>query len=377
MEKGNDKMKEIGVVIDGVKVSAHEGMTILEAAEQSGISIPTLCHKKGLTPIGSCRVCVVELEGSGRLVGSCHTPIEEGMVIYTRSPKVLEARKMILELLLVSHTGSCVTDPGVAECELHQIAAEVEAGFPRFPVRGPRFYPVEELNPYVQRDMSKCILCYRCIRVCTEIAQENLYSMAYRGFNSKVIVDFDEHLNKEVCKDCGVCVEYCPTGALRWRGSVRKGQAREVSKHRIQKALPTEDKKREELLGMLKDVQKSIGFVSRESMVEIAQSIGLTLSEVYGVATFYSFISVKPMGKHVIRICKSVPCYLKNAAMIIASVEEEIGIKPGETTEDGMFSFELTNCIGACDQAPAMLVDDEVFGNLTPESIPKILKSYH
>ena len=207
-------MDEVKVVIDGHEVSGREGMTILQAAEQMSIHIPTLCHKPELTPTGSCRVCVVEVEGSKALIGSCHTPVTEGMVIYTHSPKVLAARKGIVELLMASHTGPCVVDVDAKECELHKLASDLEVGPPRFQVRRPRSYPVEDVSSYVRRDLSKCILCYRCIKSCREIAKKDVFSMAYRGFNSKVVVDFDEPLNKEVCRDCGICIDYCPTGAL-------------------------------------------------------------------------------------------------------------------------------------------------------------------
>ncbi len=133
---------------------------------------------------------------------------------------------------------------------------------------------------------------------------------------------------------------------------------------------------RTELLGIIKAEQEKEGFVSEGAMAEISQSVGCSLGDVYGVTTFYSFLSTKPLGRHVIRICKSVPCFLKNGEMIAASIEKELGIAPGETTADGRFTFELTNCIGACDQAPAMLVDDEVYGELTPGKIKEILQSY-
>lgn len=207
-------MAEIKIMIDGTEVIGHEGMTILEAAEKAGIKIPTLCHKPDLSPSGNCRVCVVEVEGSPTLVGSCHTPITKGMVVHTRSPKVIATRKVNIELLMTAHTGSCVTDIDASDCELHQLASELEVGPPRFKVREPRNYPVEEISPYVTRDMSKCILCSRCIRACSEIAKKDIFSMAYRGFSSKVIVDCDVALNKEACKDCGICIDYCPTAAL-------------------------------------------------------------------------------------------------------------------------------------------------------------------
>ena len=133
---------------------------------------------------------------------------------------------------------------------------------------------------------------------------------------------------------------------------------------------------RNELLNMIKEEQAKNGSVSDGAMADIAQTLHLPIGDVYGVTTFYSFLSTRPLGRHVIRICKSVPCFLQNGEMMAASIEKELGISPGETTSDGRFSFELTNCIGACDQAPAMLVDDEVYGDLTPEKIGEILQSF-
>jgi NADH-quinone oxidoreductase subunit E len=133
---------------------------------------------------------------------------------------------------------------------------------------------------------------------------------------------------------------------------------------------------RDQLLGMIKEEQAKNGSVSDGAMAHIAQTLHLPIGDVYGVTTFYSFLSTRALGRHVIRICKSVPCFLQNGAMMAAAIEKELGISPGETTSDGRFSFELTNCIGACDQAPAMLVDDEVYGDLTPEKIGEILKSF-
>ena len=207
-------MGELRLEIDGHEVSGREGMTILEAAEVAGVEIPTLCHSPDLTPTGVCRVCVVEVEGSRTLVGSCHTPIAEGMVVHTRTPKVVAARKATVELLMAGHTGACVVDEETEKCVLRKLADDMEGGAPRFSVRKPRYYAVEDVSAYIQRDMSKCILCRKCIRACSEIAKKDVFSMGYRGFNSKVVVDLDEPLNKEVCRDCGICIDYCPTGAL-------------------------------------------------------------------------------------------------------------------------------------------------------------------
>lgn len=206
-------MSEVTVTINGTQVSAQEGTTILEVAQQNGIDIPTLCYSPDLRPIGACRLCVVEVAGSRTLVGSCHTPVAPGMVIQTHSPRVLETRRVILELLLASHCGSCIVCDKANLCNLRRIAADLEVGLSRFQLRK-RYYPIEDISPYVQRDLTKCVLCWRCIRACTEIAKQNVFSTGYRGFKSKVIVDCDEPLNKEVCRDCGICIAYCPTGAL-------------------------------------------------------------------------------------------------------------------------------------------------------------------
>jgi NADH dehydrogenase/NADH:ubiquinone oxidoreductase subunit G len=194
-------------------VSGRPGQTILELAQANGVDIPTLCHHADLSPLGACRVCVVEVEGSRTLVGSCHTPITEGMVIHTHSPKVLASRKVIVELLLASHSGACYMCDKANMCELRKIAAELDVGLPRFQVKR-HYYPKEDISPYITRDLTKCIMCRRCVRACTEVAKKKVFAVAYRGFDSKIVVDDDQPIDNEVCRDCGVCIPYCPTGAL-------------------------------------------------------------------------------------------------------------------------------------------------------------------
>ena len=130
------------------------------------------------------------------------------------------------------------------------------------------------------------------------------------------------------------------------------------------------------LLVALKEAQAKFGYLSPALMIELARSLDVPVNEVYGVASFYSFLNIKPLGRNIIRICRSVPCYLKENHAIIETVEREIGIKPGETSPDSRFSFELTNCIGLCDRAPAMLVNGDVHVDLTPSKISQILRSY-
>jgi NADH-quinone oxidoreductase E subunit len=368
-------MEPLNIRIDDRDVETQAGMTILQAAGKTGISIPTLCYHRDFIPSGSCRICVVELEGSSRLVGACHTPVANGMVLHTGTPKVLAARKATIELLLAGHTGPCIQDMGAARCDLHRIAWSLEVGPPRFHVKKSRYYPIEKLSPYVHRDLSKCILCSRCINACSDIAGQYIFSTGYRGFRSKVVVDQDIPLNKEVCRDCWLCVEYCPTTALTKPGHPEDKSRGKKMVSRTQHPL-SPDPRRSALLPTLRKAQEKSHCLSPRFMDKVADSLNLSMSEIYGVSTFYSFLSTRPLGKNVIRVCKSIPCYLKGSQMILESIENELGIKPGEVTRDKQFSLEWANCIGACDQAPAMLVNHDVHGNLTPKNISRILQKY-
>ena len=143
-----------------------------------------------------------------------------------------------------------------------------------------------------------------------------------------------------------------------------------------QEGILTPSRGREDLIELLKEAQQRFGYVPEEVMTELAQSLEIPINEVYGVASFYSFLSIKPLGRNVIRICQSLPCYLKYCQTIIETVEKELGIKPGETTPDGRFSFQLINCIGLCDRAPAMMINNDAHVDLTPEKISQILQNY-
>ena len=132
---------------------------------------------------------------------------------------------------------------------------------------------------------------------------------------------------------------------------------------------------REDLLALLRDEQEKARHIDEQFIEQTAQSMGLSIGEVYGVATFYHFLSTRPLGRNVIRVCKSIPCYLKSSQLVVETVQAELGIAPGETTLDGRFSLQLTNCIGACDQAPAMLLNHDLHGNLTPDKIAQILEA--
>jgi len=143
-----------------------------------------------------------------------------------------------------------------------------------------------------------------------------------------------------------------------------------------QEGIFTRHKGQEDLMALLKEAQHKFGYVPEEVMAELAESLDIPINDVYGIVSFYSLLSIRPLGRNVIRICQSLPCYLKHCQTIIESVEREIGIRPGETTPDGRFSFQLTNCIGLCDRAPAMMINSDAHVDLTPEKIFQILKTY-
>jgi NADH dehydrogenase/NADH:ubiquinone oxidoreductase subunit G len=220
--------KKITLTINGKEVSGRPGMTILETARENGIDIPTLCHIPDLAPIGACRLCVVEVEGSRTLVGSCHTPIAEGMVIQTHSPKVIATRRVLVELMLASHPDACLVCDKANICELRRIAADLEVGLPRFRTRK-HYFPVEDENSGMTRDMSKCVQCRRCVIACKSESGQPVFSMAYRGFDSKVVYGCDQPLGSESCGDCDACIEICPSGALQ--------KPRKAGEERAQKAL--------------------------------------------------------------------------------------------------------------------------------------------
>lgn len=188
-------------------------MTILELARESGVDIPTLCHDPHLSSSGACRVCLVEDEASGRLMASCVTPIAPGMVVNTHSPRVTEHRKNIVKLVLASHPDSCLVCDKGNRCQLRQLASDLGIGLIDFQ-RIPQPAVTEEVNPFIERDMSKCILCAKCIRACQELVVEGAIDYFNRGFTTRPATFGDLPLEASECTFCGTCVALCPTGAL-------------------------------------------------------------------------------------------------------------------------------------------------------------------
>ena len=203
----------ITMQINGRPVEAEPGATILDAAKKAGVRIPTLCHLAGLFPSGACRMCIVEVEGRPGLVPSCAFPAEEGLKVSTRSPRVLGARKTIVELLLASHPFDCLTCNRNLHCELQSLAAEYNIH--NVPFQGKtRHHYIDFSSPSIVRDPDKCILCGRCVRVCEEVQGVSAIDFTHRGFDTMVLPAFNKDLSETTCVNCGQCVLACPVGAL-------------------------------------------------------------------------------------------------------------------------------------------------------------------
>jgi NADH-quinone oxidoreductase chain G len=200
----------IELKINDKNIKTAPGTTILQAALRNGIYIPNLCYDKRLKPYGGCRLCVVEMEGQKRLFASCSTPAEDGMVIYTETPKLAKARKTVLELLLVHHPLDCPVCDKAGECSLQDLAFKYGPSQSRFVAE--RKHDPERIDaPIVQRNPNRCILCGKCVRVCYEHQGVGAINILGRGFKSKISPAFEETLD---CEFCGQCVDACPVGAL-------------------------------------------------------------------------------------------------------------------------------------------------------------------
>ncbi len=210
--------KTISVRIDGELVTAREGQTILEAAHANGKQIPTLCYLKGLSAVGACRVCMVELAGTDRLLPACTTPIQEGMSIKTVSAKLTQYRKMAVELLLVERNHICSACVSNGHCELQSMARELGITHVRYSYNNPGL-AVDMTHPRFVLDQNRCILCTRCVRVCAEVEGAHVWEVASRGIYSRIISDLKDDWGKASnCTGCGKCVQVCPTGALAEKG---------------------------------------------------------------------------------------------------------------------------------------------------------------
>ena len=241
----------ITIEVNGRSVSAEKGEMLLTALRRAGIKVPTLCHIDGLTPTGACRMCVVEVEGQRGLVPSCAFPAADGMKVRTHSPRAVQARKTIIELLLANHPDDCLYCVRNGNCELQ--AAGRGVGRPQRRFAGDRTrHTLDTSSPSIVRDPAKCILCGKCVRVCEEIQRVAAIDFIGRGSRAKIGTAFDEGLNVSSCVNCGQCVTVCPTGAL------------------------TEQSQIQEVIDALNDKDKLV-------VVQHAPAVSVTLGEEFGL----------------------------------------------------------------------------------------------
>jgi NADH dehydrogenase/NADH:ubiquinone oxidoreductase subunit G len=211
------------IQVNNKKIKAEKGETILTALNRNGIIIPTLCRMKEFTPTGACRMCVVEVEGRERLVTACSQPVEEWMIIYTHSPRVIKARKTIVELLLSKHPDDCLYCDRNLNCELQRLAEELNIRERR--IRGKKIKPkLDQSSSSIVRELSKCIMCGRCVRVCEEIITATSLDFINKGQQTHVGTSMDKDFNFSSCINCGQCVQVCPTGALHEKHNITEVQ---------------------------------------------------------------------------------------------------------------------------------------------------------
>ena len=215
------EQKMVNLKIDNIPVSVPAGTTVLEAARNAGIKIPSLCFLKDINEIGACRICVVEVKGAKSLVASCVYPVSEGMEVFTNTEKVRHSRQLTLELILSNHRMDCLTCSRSGRCELQDLARDLGIDAVRYAADNlpPQ---IEDSAPHLVRDNSKCVLCRRCTAVCRKSQEVGVIGCNDRGFATHVGCAFDRDLNEVDCVSCGQCIVACPTGALQEKDDTAK-----------------------------------------------------------------------------------------------------------------------------------------------------------
>lgn len=221
------KMSKVTLLIDGKKIVADAGKTILEVARENDIEILTMCHLKGITDVGACRLCIVEIEGSPRLFSACTTKVAENMVITTNSERIKKYQRITTELFFAERNHMCAVCVSNGACELQNLGYKVGMEAIRYPHLFPQC-EVDTSHEFFVMDQNRCISCTRCVRVCAEVEGAYNWDVMNRGYQIRIISDFNTPWGESItCTSCGKCVQACPTGAL-WSKSIVQGQQ---SKH--------------------------------------------------------------------------------------------------------------------------------------------------
>ncbi len=206
------------LTIDGQAVAAAAGTTVLQAAQQAGITIPTLCHLEGLSPVAACRLCLVEIAGSDRLQPACVTAVAEGQVVHSATPRLRDHRRTVIELLFTEGNHVCAVCVANGHCELQDLAVAVGMDHTRLPYRHPQ-RSVDLSHHRFGLDHNRCILCTRCVRVCDEVEGAHVWDVGWRGEHCRIVAGLNQPWGAvDACTDCGKCVMACPTGALFHKG---------------------------------------------------------------------------------------------------------------------------------------------------------------